>query len=240
MARDDFSASIKNSLKMRAAFICSNPDCKKLTIAPSENDETKVNYIAKAAHITAAAEGGPRYDSSLSPEERSSINNAIFLCSNCADLIDKNDGLDYPSLLIKKWKEDHENWIRNNLNKQFKNSDTLINVTSINQTGGITAGVINVGKPKRVFNEPQKSQLIKLIEENKDKFENINISAQMGCTECYEFGQQIQSFLESKDYTSNLGTIQLSKPLKPIEITISKFPPSTRAANFNILIGNQE
>lgn len=240
MARDDFSPSVKNSLKMRAAFICSNPDCKKLTIAPTENDETKVNYIAKAAHITAASEGGPRYDSSLTPDERSSISNAIFLCSNCADLIDKNDGFDYPTSMIKKWKVDHEIWIRNNLNKQIKNGETLINVTSINQKGGITAGIINVGKPKRVFDEPHKSQLIKLIEENKDKFENISISAQMGCSECYEYGEQIQTFLKSIGYSSNLGTIQLSKPLKPIEITIGRFPPHMRTSNLNILIGNQE
>lgn len=51
--------------------------------------------MGKVAHITAAAVGGPRYMKELSEEDRKSITNAIFLCSNCADLIDKNKGIDY-------------------------------------------------------------------------------------------------------------------------------------------------
>ncbi len=118
MARDDFSMSIKNALRMRAAFICSNPDCRKQTIAPSDGDEEKYLYIGKAAHITAAAEGGPRYDANMSQEERSSILNGIFLCSNCADLIDKNGGRDFPVGILRAWKADHERWVSANLNKR--------------------------------------------------------------------------------------------------------------------------
>ena len=76
---------------MRAALICSNPDCRKQTVAPSESDEDKFVCIGKAAHITAAARGGPRYAIDMSPAERSAISNAIYLCSGCADLIDKNN-----------------------------------------------------------------------------------------------------------------------------------------------------
>lgn len=74
-------------------------------------------YIGKVAHITGAAENGPRYDPSLTPEQRRSIENGIYLCSNCADMIDKNEGLDYPPELLRKWKKDHEKWVKENLNK---------------------------------------------------------------------------------------------------------------------------
>jgi len=118
MARDDFSTAVKNSLRMRASLICSNPDCRKQTVAPSESDEDKFVSLGKAAHITAAAVGGPRYDANLASEERAAISNSIYLCSGCADLIDKNNGKDFPTPTLKAWKEEHEKWVSANLNKQ--------------------------------------------------------------------------------------------------------------------------
>ena len=118
MARDDFASDVIDALKKRAAFICSNPDCRAQTIAPSGEDESKYLYIGKAAHITAAAESGPRYDPNMASEDRKSISNAIFLCSSCADLIDKNNGLDFPVDKLKAWKAEHEKWVSSNLNKR--------------------------------------------------------------------------------------------------------------------------
>jgi hypothetical protein len=142
---DDFSQKVKETLKQRAAFICSNPDCRKMTIAPSIEAEDKVQYMGKCAHITAASKGGPRYDEKLKPEERASINNGIFLCANCADLIDKNDGLDYPESLLRKWKEDHDKWIATHLNKSIHQSDNFsFAANSFNQMGGINASVVNI------------------------------------------------------------------------------------------------
>jgi len=117
MARDDFSAKVKNKLRMRAALSCSNPDCRKLTAAPSESDSDSFVCLGKAAHITAAAEGGSRYDASISIEDRKSIANAIYLCGSCADLIDKNGGIDFPESILRHWKEQHELWVRENLNR---------------------------------------------------------------------------------------------------------------------------
>ena len=105
--RDDFDKPVVDALAKRAAFICSNPDCMTLTIAPSSEDARKFIYIGKAAHITAAAEGGPRFDSMMSSAERKSIDNGIFLCSNCADMIDKNMGADFSIKLLKEWKSTH-------------------------------------------------------------------------------------------------------------------------------------
>lgn len=45
----------------------------------------------KAAHITAAACGGPRYDPTLTREQRRSAENGIWLCAVHADVIDKDE-----------------------------------------------------------------------------------------------------------------------------------------------------
>ena len=100
--RDDFSLTVKDILAKRVGYVCSNPNCKRHTIAPNSKEDKVIN-IGEAAHITAAAPGGPRYDDSLSPSERKSINNGIWLCSNCATLIDR-DELIYTVDLLKEWK----------------------------------------------------------------------------------------------------------------------------------------
>jgi len=56
-----------------------------------------------AAHITAASEGGPRYNSELTSSERKSIDNGIWLCQNCATLIDV-DPEEHPVHVLKAWK----------------------------------------------------------------------------------------------------------------------------------------
>lgn len=125
--RDDFNSRTTEILAKRASFICSNPDCRCLTIAASEMDEMKFIYTGKAAHISAAAEGGPRYDKTLTPEQRSDISNAIFLCSACAEMIDKNKGIDFSTPMILEWKNLHETWVRDNLNKAIVNSLVIVN-----------------------------------------------------------------------------------------------------------------
>ena len=117
MARDDFTATVVAALGKRAAFICSNPNCRKQTIAPSSADDLKFLYIGAAAHITAASQNGPRYDSDMKAEDRGAITNGIFLCRSCADLIDKNQGLDFTADELRSWKADHEKWVSANLNK---------------------------------------------------------------------------------------------------------------------------
>jgi len=101
-SRDDFSEKTKRHLAERVAYRCSNPTCRKQTTGPHSVDEKSVR-IGRAAHIHAAAPGGPRYSLDQSPTERSSIKNAIWLCANCADLIDK-DPPSYQADLLSNWK----------------------------------------------------------------------------------------------------------------------------------------
>jgi len=108
-ARDDFSKSVVRTVGLRAGYTCSNPNCRKLTAGPHSNPAKHV-ITGEAAHIHAAAPGGPRYDSAQTPEQRKSITNAIWLCAVCAKKVD-TDWARWPADELRKMKEDHEKWI---------------------------------------------------------------------------------------------------------------------------------
>src|SRR5258706_3826549 len=103
---DDFSEQVKRILASRVAYQCSKPDCRASTSGP-QVDPAKALNVGVAAHITAASSGGPRYDPSLSPEERSSHENGIWLCQNDGQLVD-NDAIRFPVEQLRKWKRDAE------------------------------------------------------------------------------------------------------------------------------------
>lgn len=87
---------------------CSKPDCGKPTIGPN-SEKNKATNTGVAAHICAAASEGPRYDATMTKEERADISNGIWLCSDCARLIDV-DTIKYTIDTIRIWKKDAENF----------------------------------------------------------------------------------------------------------------------------------
>jgi hypothetical protein len=104
--RDNFTEEIKTILAKRVGMRCSNPDCARPTSGP-RSESTKAINIGVAAHITAASPGGKRYDANLSHLERGSAENGIWLCQNCAKLID-NDALRYTVEVLLYWKKNAE------------------------------------------------------------------------------------------------------------------------------------
>jgi hypothetical protein len=104
--RGDFSEGVKRTVAMRVANRCSKPDCHATTSGP-QLDPAKALNLGVGAHITAASPGGPRYDSSLTPKERSSTENAIWLCQNCAKLVD-NDANRFTADLLRASKRNAE------------------------------------------------------------------------------------------------------------------------------------
>ncbi|MDT8717057.1 hypothetical protein IAI10_10340 [Clostridium sp. 19966] len=101
--RDDFSPKVKDTLAKRVGYICSNPNCNQETIGP-HSDPNKSLSTGIAAHITAAAPGGARYNPNLTSEQRKSIDNGIWLCEYCAGLIDVDEVM-YPVSLLLEWKQ---------------------------------------------------------------------------------------------------------------------------------------
>jgi hypothetical protein len=100
--RDDFSTTVRLTLSRRVGGFCSRPGCKNHTSGPHANPD-KVNDTGVAAHITAAAPGGPRYNPALTSAERKAANNGMWLCQFCAKLID-SDAATYPEALLREWK----------------------------------------------------------------------------------------------------------------------------------------
>jgi hypothetical protein len=103
-ARDEFSAKVKRILGSRVCYRCSNPVCQCATIGPASDEDEAIN-VGVAAHITAAAKGGPRYDASLTAEERKSASNGIWLCQKCAKMIDSDEER-FTSEMVRRWKKD--------------------------------------------------------------------------------------------------------------------------------------
>jgi hypothetical protein len=107
--RDDFSEKTKKAVAMRASWRCSFDGCGKPTVGPSEESSEAVTMIGKAAHICGAAPGpgSRRYNTSMAPEQRASIDNAIWLCADHADLIDR-DEVTYSVEALHAMKREHE------------------------------------------------------------------------------------------------------------------------------------
>jgi hypothetical protein len=104
--RDDFTAALKATLAKRVAHRCSNPDCRAATMGPGSEAETTVN-LGVAAHITGASPGGPRFDESLTADERAASANGIWLCQTCGTLVDADES-GYSVELLQRWKAESE------------------------------------------------------------------------------------------------------------------------------------
>lgn len=107
--RDDFPPHIREKAAKRVGYLCSHPDCHKLTIGAAETANDATASVGIAAHVCAAAPGGPRYDTSMTAEERKSIDNCIWLCGSHSIIIDR-DPVKYPKELLRQWKQDAETY----------------------------------------------------------------------------------------------------------------------------------
>lgn len=111
--RDDFSAATRKALLMRVAGACSRPGCRRMTLVPDPDYPSNFEVTGRAAHIASAAHGGPRYDAGMSPQQRRAAENGIWLCGDCADLIDKKQGRGFSVELLKSWKAQAEQEVAN-------------------------------------------------------------------------------------------------------------------------------
>lgn len=102
MNRDNFTESTKRKIAGRAGFLCSDPSCRCPTIGSNSDGSDTIN-VGVAAHICAAAPGGPRYDSTMTREQRRSADNGIWLCQNHAKAVDSNDPA-FTVKVLRDWK----------------------------------------------------------------------------------------------------------------------------------------
>jgi hypothetical protein len=104
--RDDFKPATRLQIAKRAGWLCSFPTCRTPTVGATSDGEGVID-IGTAAHICAAAPGGPRYDEKQSPEERSSAKNGIWMCRDHGKAIDSADS-EFTVERLLEWKKQAE------------------------------------------------------------------------------------------------------------------------------------
>jgi len=83
---------------------CSETNCNKKLIA-----EDGISIVSKICHIAAASKEGPRFDKTMTDDDRRSYDNLILLCDEHHVIIDnKINEKKYPVTLLKTWKAIHE------------------------------------------------------------------------------------------------------------------------------------
>lgn len=110
--RDEFSEKTKLQIAKRAGWLCSFPSCRKPTVGATSDGEGEIN-IGTAAHICAAAPGGPRYDATMSPQQRSSASNGVWMCRDHGKAIDSTDP-EFTVKRLREWKQqaERDSWLR--------------------------------------------------------------------------------------------------------------------------------
>ncbi|HIE5512350.1 hypothetical protein R1L06_04315 [Stenotrophomonas sp. C4297] len=102
-----FLQGVKDLIAYRAAYVCSNPDCLRLTAGPSLAGAALRVKIGEAAHIIGENPGSARHQP-LGDSVLNDVTNAIWLCASCHAEIDKNKGVDHSESLLRQWKSDIE------------------------------------------------------------------------------------------------------------------------------------
>lgn len=110
--RDNFSSKVVQQIAKRAGYLCSDPNCRAPTIGATKDGAGEIN-IGTAAHICAAAPGGPRYDASQSTDDRKAADNGIWMCRDHGKAID-SDPAAFPVELLRAWKRqaEEDSWHR--------------------------------------------------------------------------------------------------------------------------------
>lgn len=102
----DYTQNTAKRLYGLSGNVCANPECRKRLI--DENG----NQLGEIAHICAASPDGPRYNPSMTDDERRNIDNLILLCEDCNKLVDNKENIkQYPVELLHKWKQKHEGFV---------------------------------------------------------------------------------------------------------------------------------
>lgn len=148
ISRDEFSEAIKRRIAQKAMFICSNPQCLRMTgYGTTEGD---VRTIAEAAHIAPASKNGPRKGVPTNTKITKSDNNGIWLCSICHKKID-DDPKWYPAKKLHQWKKDHESVIRKIVGKDLETA--LLDLRNHKNYHDETRELLSFLESKRVLYE---------------------------------------------------------------------------------------
>ncbi len=107
--KHDFRAPVRNELRDRAGHHCSFLGCARTTTGAGSTRWSRASKTGIACHIYPSAPNGPRSNFTPPSElDLASVVNGIWMCASHAELIDKDQGVDYPPPLLAQWREDRE------------------------------------------------------------------------------------------------------------------------------------
>lgn len=102
----DYTQNTAKRLYGLSGNVCANPTCGKKLI------DKNGNQLGEIAHICAASPEGPRYNPSMTDDQRRNIDNLILLCEDCNKLVDNKENVEqYPIELLHNWKQNHETFV---------------------------------------------------------------------------------------------------------------------------------
>lgn len=87
-------------LFLKSGNLCAFPNCTALMM------NEKGVFIGQLCHIEAAEPGGPRFNTSMTNEQRRGVSNLMLMCYEHHQVT--NDEDEYPVAKLKKTKRDHE------------------------------------------------------------------------------------------------------------------------------------
>ena len=208
--RDDFKLSVKRKLAERAHYICSNPECRKMTVRPHD-DPNKSTITGVASHINGATDGKKsiRFDPNQTSEERSNISNGIWLCHDCSDIVDK-DEKSYPAILLKQWKKLHEDFIKTLQLKGYVSTLELLKPTIIEID--LSKQLIDFFEDKRIIYELYEREVPKhgMLSVLDLRTELVRIKKQLGQTSSLANRVELMQ-IACKKFLSELSLIDLDE-----------------------------
>ncbi len=98
--------------------LCARPGCKSPLVIGEQ-------VLAEICHIRARQSGGPRFDPSLSAEDKDGFGNLLLLCGTCHTLVDK-DTTTWTVELLSEIKEIHERRGEAEINSDITDKAMLI------------------------------------------------------------------------------------------------------------------
>ena len=117
------SRSNLNILYALSGNQCAHPDCTESLIEEATG-EAEAHSKGEICHIVAVSEAGPRGKPGLTQSQLNSVDNLIVLCRKHHTIIDGQPA-SYPASRLKKWKDDHEERV-----KQLQASENLEKIRS--------------------------------------------------------------------------------------------------------------
>jgi hypothetical protein len=117
---------------------------------------------------------------------------------------------------------------------KMNNDNNKINVTSNNQSGGITAHTVNVGPQPRQMNQ----EVAASLKQNIPASAKVTITSVMGDGEAFAFATQVMQWMKKNGYANVDGVNQAIYSAPVMGQGINKKPGSENA--YDIVIGTKQ